>query len=87
MFVLAGKIPDEMRRNVADQKAIVEAFANFRRNLKGYALLMARMIRDHTRRFAQRLYYREKELDGECERLVCTMLEQRFGQVSIFDQN
>jgi len=35
LFVLAGKIPDEMRRNAADQQTIVEAFANFRRNLKG----------------------------------------------------
>jgi len=35
LFVLAGKIPDEMRRNAADQQTIVEAFANFRRTLKG----------------------------------------------------
>jgi len=35
LFVLAGKIPDEMRRNATDQQTIVEAFANFRRTLKG----------------------------------------------------
>ena len=43
---------------------------------------MVRMIRDDTGRFAQRPFYNEKELDAECERLVCTLLEKRYGKVS-----
>ena len=43
---------------------------------------MVRMIRDDTGRFAQRPYYSEKELDAECERLVATLLEKRYGKVS-----
>jgi len=34
LFVLAGKIPDDMRNEARDQDKIVEAFANFRRKLK-----------------------------------------------------
>ena len=34
LFVLAGKIPDELRRSASDQEKIVAAFTNFRRTLK-----------------------------------------------------
>lgn len=34
LFVLAGKIPDELRRAANDQDKIVAAFTNFRKTLK-----------------------------------------------------
>ena len=34
LFVLAGKIPDELRRAANDQEKIVAAFTNFRKTLK-----------------------------------------------------
>jgi len=34
LFVLAGKIPDDVRLDAKNQGKIVEAFANFRRTLK-----------------------------------------------------
>lgn len=34
LFVLAGKIPDDMRSKAKDRDTIVEAFANFRRTFK-----------------------------------------------------
>jgi len=33
LFVLAGKIPDDLRQKARDRDRIVESFANFRRNL------------------------------------------------------
>ena len=32
---------------------------------------MVRMIRDNTGRFAERPFYQARELDDECERLIC----------------
>jgi len=39
------------------------------------------MIPDDTGRFSLRPYYAEKELDSECERIVCKLLEARHGKV------
>lgn len=33
LFVLAGKIPDDVRRTVADREQIVLSFANFRKSI------------------------------------------------------
>lgn len=33
LFVLAGKIPDDLRDSAKNREKIVESFANFRRNL------------------------------------------------------
>ena len=34
LFVLAGKIPDDIRKKAKDRDKVVEAFANFRKTLK-----------------------------------------------------
>jgi transcriptional regulator with XRE-family HTH domain len=34
LFVLAGKIPEDMRRTLASERDISKSFANFRRDLK-----------------------------------------------------
>ena len=33
LFVLAGKIPDEIRRKASDREQVVESFANFRKGI------------------------------------------------------
>lgn len=35
LFVLAGKIPDDIRRKAKDRVAVVESFANFRKTVTG----------------------------------------------------
>lgn len=33
LFVLAGKIPDDLRKNVRDREKVISGFANFRRDI------------------------------------------------------
>ncbi|RDC69794.1 ImmA/IrrE family metallo-endopeptidase [Rhodovulum sp. 12E13] len=42
---------------------------------------MVRMIPDKTGRFARRPFYDQRELDGECERLIRDLLLKRRGEV------
>ena len=42
---------------------------------------MVKMIRDNTGRFAERPFYRERDLDDECERLIRELLMKRHGTV------
>jgi len=42
---------------------------------------MVRMIPDNMGRFAQRPFYQERELDNECERLICDLMETRKGKI------
>jgi Zn-dependent peptidase ImmA (M78 family) len=42
---------------------------------------MVKMIQDNTGRFAKRPFFTEKELDGDCERLICELLLKRRGKV------
>ena len=35
LFVLAGKIPDDLRQKVRDRDKVVSGFANFRKNISG----------------------------------------------------
>lgn len=42
---------------------------------------MVKMIRDNTGRFAERSFYRERDLDDECERLIRELLMKRHGKV------
>lgn len=42
---------------------------------------MVKMIRDSTGRFAERPFYRERDLDDECERLIRELLMKRHGKV------
>src|SRR5690606_24695161 len=43
---------------------------------------MVKMIRDNTGRFAERPFYRERDLDDECERLIRELLMKRHGKVA-----
>lgn len=38
---------------------------------------MVKMIRDNTGRFAERPFYQARDLDDECERLICDLLIKR----------
>jgi hypothetical protein len=38
---------------------------------------MVKMIRDNTGRFAERPFYRERDVDDECERLIRELLIKR----------
>ena len=42
---------------------------------------MVKMIRDNTGRFAERPFYRERDLDDDCERLIRELLMKRHGKV------
>lgn len=42
---------------------------------------MVKMIRDNTGLFAERPFYRERELDDECERLIHDLLLKRQGKI------
>lgn len=42
---------------------------------------MVKMIRDNTGRFAERPFYAARDLDDECERLICELLVKRHGKV------
>lgn len=42
---------------------------------------MVKMIRDNTGLFAERPFYRERELDDECERLIHELLLKRQGKI------
>lgn len=42
---------------------------------------MVKMIRDNTGRFAERPFYRERDLDDECARLIRELLMKRHGNV------
>ena len=39
---------------------------------------MVKMIRDNTGRFAERPFYRERDLDDECERLIRDLGDKRM---------
>lgn len=42
---------------------------------------MVKMIRDNTGRFAERPFYQARDLDDECERLICDLLIKRKRKV------
>lgn len=42
---------------------------------------MVEMIRDTTGRFAERPFYEARDLDNECERLICDLLLKRRGKI------
>lgn len=43
---------------------------------------MVKMIPDNMGRFAQRPFYKEQELDAECERIAHQLLQHRRGSIS-----
>ncbi len=82
LFLLAGKIPDDLRSQVSDP---AEGSRSIRqlpsRHHQLTDLPCMRMIRDPKGRFPSAPHYTNDELDRECERLVAALLRKRHGEV------
>ena len=64
LFILAGKIPDDLRRQVTNPARLAEHLRIFTRHHK-LRICIVRMVRDLTGRFPERPHYTGEELDRD----------------------